>query len=137
MLNHEYSAGAVLYSDQTGERLYVLVMETDGHVGLPKGHMEPGETERQTALREIWEETGVRAQLDADFRYDIQYSKGANCLKHVAVFLARFEDQEISLRQNEVAAVLLLDYETALQRISYSAAREAFRAACAHLNGAF
>lgn len=47
----EYSAGGVLYTVYHGKRLYVVVTELDGHTGLPKGHMEKGETARMTALR--------------------------------------------------------------------------------------
>ena len=47
----EYSAGGVLYTVSRGRRLYVVITELDGHTGLPKGHMEPGETARATALR--------------------------------------------------------------------------------------
>ena len=38
------SAGAVLYTEDGGVRQYVLVMEKNGSFGLPKGHVEPGET---------------------------------------------------------------------------------------------
>lgn len=33
-----------------------------GFWGFPGGHVEPGETAKDAALRELWEETGVRAQ---------------------------------------------------------------------------
>ena len=53
------SAGAALYTVQDGETRWVLVREKSGSVGLPKGHVEKGETPKQTALREIREETGL------------------------------------------------------------------------------
>ena len=55
------SAGAALYTVQDGETRWVLVREKSGSVGLPKGHVEKGETPKQTALREIREETGLQA----------------------------------------------------------------------------
>ena len=45
------SAGAALYTVQDGETRWVLVREKSGSVGLPKGHVEKGETPKQTALR--------------------------------------------------------------------------------------
>ncbi len=50
-----HSAGAVLYTVIDGERRYVLVREKNGSYGLPKGHVEPGETLAQPALREVRE----------------------------------------------------------------------------------
>ena len=53
-----------------------LVMKHARRLDLPKGHIEPGETEEQCALREMWEETGIPAEsvrLDPDFRYQEVY----------------------------------------------------------------
>ena len=56
---NEHSAGAVVYTVKDGVRHFALVVEKNGDCGLPKGHLEKGETERQAALREIREELGV------------------------------------------------------------------------------
>ena len=47
----EKSCGAVLYTIENNEILYLLVRDSRGICGLPKGHVEPGETEVETALR--------------------------------------------------------------------------------------
>ena len=62
----ERSCGAVVYTERDGQRRYVLVK--GGYVGLPKGHMEKGESERETAVREIREETCVSTQIVPGFR---------------------------------------------------------------------
>lgn len=53
-----------------------LLMHHDKRYDLPKGHMKPGETELQTALRELEEETGISPELveiDPVFRYAVTY----------------------------------------------------------------
>ena len=63
----EKSCGAVVLRKNQG-RLQVLLIKhiNGGHWAFPKGHVEPGETEEQTALREIKEETGLSVTLDTD-----------------------------------------------------------------------
>ena len=53
--------------------LSFLLMKHSHRYDLPKGHMEEGETELETALREMWEETGIpidEVKLDPEFRYE-------------------------------------------------------------------
>ena len=47
----EKSCGAVVFTRVGGELRYVLAQSLRGHYGFPKGHVEPGETETETALR--------------------------------------------------------------------------------------
>ena len=54
-----HSAGAVLYTVIDGERRYVLVREKNGSYGMPKGHVEPGESLVDSVIREMHEETGL------------------------------------------------------------------------------
>lgn len=55
-------AGGLVF-DETGEVL--LIRDKNGYWVFPKGHVEPGEDARQTALREVKEETGVSAAIEA------------------------------------------------------------------------
>ena len=60
-----------------GEQQYLLVeaRRSRGVWVLPKGHIEPGETEEAAAVREVEEEAGVRAAVvaragESDFTVD-------------------------------------------------------------------
>jgi 8-oxo-dGTP pyrophosphatase MutT (NUDIX family) len=59
----ETSAGGVVYVNLDGEIQIQLIQDRYGKITLAKGKREPGESIEQTALREIWEETGVHGQL--------------------------------------------------------------------------
>ena len=58
-MEYEKSCGAVVYKIRYG-RVYFLVEHMKlGHISIPKGHMEGDETEEETAVREIREETSL------------------------------------------------------------------------------
>ena len=130
---HEYSAGAVLFSQRGAERLYVLVTERSGNTGLPKGHVESGETQEQTALREIYEETGLHARLLPGFGGQIVYPQGRGMLKHFTYFLAEYDAWQTPVSGEDVIAQAL-PYEQALQKLSFADIRKVLRDAETFLN---
>ena len=74
-----------------------------GHWSFPKGHVEAGESERQTALREVREETGLRIKLVSGFRHSVEYAPKPGVQKQVVYFLGyeiggllRPQEEEIS-----------------------------------------
>ena len=68
------SCGVLPWRETAGRREYLIVFEQFSQCwSLPKGHMEAGETEPETALRELFEETGLTAQLDTTRRAVIEY----------------------------------------------------------------
>ena len=48
-MRYEKSCGAIVYTNDNGERLYLVEQMLDGHWGVPKGHVEENETEKETA----------------------------------------------------------------------------------------
>ena len=130
---HEYSAGAVLYREKNGAREYVLVTELSGNTGLPKGHLEAGETEEVTALREIYEETGITATLVPGFDGQIVYPQGRGMLKHFTYFLAVFDGSQEPESGVDVIAHLL-PYAQALRKLSFADVRSILKKAEEFLN---
>lgn len=122
------SAGAVLYTVLEGRRHYVLVREKNGSYGLPKGHVEPGETLAQTALREVREETGVTAVLHSQepFTAD-EYPIAGGDTKRVSWFVAHYADQTPVADRSQVLGVLVLPIEAALRTLTYGSTREILR----------
>ena len=123
-----HSAGAVLYTVVDGERRYVLVREKNGSYGMPKGHVEPGETLAQTTVREIREETGITATLHAQEPVMVdEYPIAGGDLKRVSWFVAQYADQTPVADRTQVLGVLVLPIEAALKTLTYNSTREILR----------
>ena len=88
-MKQEYSYGAVVYQIKDGQILYLIEFRKLGHVSLPKGHIEKGETPFQCALREIKEETNLEVDLETSFHHTISYSPFPNVWKEVTFYLAK------------------------------------------------
>ena len=84
----EKSCGVLPYRMVNGQQEFLLVFETYSKCwSLPKGHIEAGETDVQTAMRELYEETGLTATLDASRYASIEYPISSFARKQVAFFL--------------------------------------------------
>jgi ADP-ribose pyrophosphatase YjhB (NUDIX family) len=57
------SVSAVVRRVRGGEEILLMQRSDNGHWGLPGGHVEPGESVAEAALREVFEETGWRIEL--------------------------------------------------------------------------
>ncbi len=87
----EHSAGGVIF--ENGLVLIIHMRTRDGKRAwtFPKGHLEPGETPRQAALREVGEETGWDCEIVAPLgtaRYSFERGGGL-VNKEVVWFLMR------------------------------------------------
>ena len=126
-MKHEHSAGAVVYTLYDGEPHFVIVMEKSGYFGFPKGHLEGDETEEQAALREIFEETHLTAELDTNFRITDEYMKAKRIRKSVTYFAAYFENQHANNMSKEVRGVYTLPYDKAMEKLSFESSRDILR----------
>lgn len=86
------SCGVILYRrvdhKQDNGIEYLLLWQTCGTWSVPKGHIEAGETEAETALREVWEEVGIKVEALDDFYGEVHYTLGNLIEKKVALFAA-------------------------------------------------
>lgn len=123
-MKYEQSCGAVVYTVQEGKRLYLLEHTPSGKYVLPKGHVEAGETEQDTALREIKEETNLEVALDCSFREIAVYSPKPNVEKTVVFFLAQPLTWELIPQPGEVEELFWMSFEEAEPLITYPSIRE-------------
>ena len=99
------SAGAIVFTIKDGQILYLILkhVKTGIHWGFPKGRMEEGESEKEAALREIKEETGMEKLIFLDgFRGKEKYSferksDGVMIDKTVSYFLMEADIGEVNL----------------------------------------
>ena len=118
-MEKEKSCGAVVFTrDGEGSIRYVLVEQRSGNFCFPKGHVEGSETEHQTAMSEIWEETGLHPVIIPGFRETETYevAKKPGTMKDVIYFIAEYTGQTIEIPPtDEIRDVRLCTYEEALE----------------------
>lgn len=131
---YEKTSGAVLYTEKDGGRCYLLVKTKSGHIGFPKGHTEYGETEQENALREILEETGIKAELCGDFRMEYTFTTLENTEKTGAFFLAYYDYKESLLQESEIDEEYLLPYEEAYEKLNWEQDKAVLSGAEKYLN---
>ena len=115
----EKSCGAVVYRYVSKKRFYLIEHMEAGHYAHCKGHVEENETEKETAVREIKEETGHDIRFIGDFKESTSYSPYENCIKEVIYFLAECTGGEEKAQLEEVTDILWLSYEDALATLTY------------------
>ncbi len=133
----ETSCGAIVYTQREDQYLFVIVQEQSGAYSFPKGHMETGETEMETARREIFEETGLRPAFVDGFRemdtYDLKEKPGTR--KQVVYFLAECGNEPMTAQMGEIRKIELLPYDQAMERFDWEGTRRVLTAAYRFLTG--
>lgn len=118
----EKSCGGVVFTREDGRVRYCVIRQRNGDYGFPKGHTEPGETERETALREIREEVGLSVRLLDGFREELYYplKRRPGYRKHTVYFLGEFAGETPVCQPEEVTEASLMPYEQAMETIVFA-----------------
>ena len=132
-MRFEKSCGAVIFAVEDGQTRYLIERMRGGHVSLCKGHVEAGETEHETARREIREETALSVRFVDGFRETISYSPYEGCMKEVVFFLAQAEHTRTVAQECEVAQIFWMAEEDALGALTYADDRRVLSSAARHL----
>jgi bis(5'-nucleosidyl)-tetraphosphatase len=145
VVNEEYSAGAVIFRHtEEGTEFLLIYSERNGIWGFPKGHIEKGETETDAALREIFEETGLKRLKFADtFREEDIYPavsrreefRGSEITKHSIYFLCETGNEEIQTDDTEITDYRWLPYSEAAEILPFESLKNILRKAHLHLGG--
>jgi 8-oxo-dGTP pyrophosphatase MutT (NUDIX family) len=135
----EVSAGGVVYrrEDDAIDLALAARRTRRGQLawGLAKGAIERGESNEQAAVREVLEETGLRAEVEADLG-DIRYFyvwEGVRVRKRVHFFLMRATGGDVADHDSEMEDVRWFPLRTAIKRAAYKGEREVIERAAKRL----
>jgi 8-oxo-dGTP pyrophosphatase MutT (NUDIX family) len=137
----ETSAGGVVIRGESGREQVIAIVPTrrapDGSLvlGLPKGHIDPGENALQAATREVREETGVVAERIGDLG-EVRYwyrRDGRTIAKSVVFFLFRYVSGDVADHDEEIVEARWIDLRAAATELSYEGERRTIARAIALL----
>ena len=137
----EFSAGALVLRHMQ-DRWWAAVIEPgrEGEpedrkhvVALPKGNIDAGEKPQETAVREVYEETGLRARpitklADIKYVYARKWQDNAKIFKVVSFFLMKYQSGQIGdikpEMQHEVRRAWWMPLEEAAAKLSYGGEKD-------------
>lgn len=133
-MEREFSAGGVLLKSIRGQLMVAAIRPRGKAAGvwaLPKGNLDPGERPEETAVREVFEETGVHGHLVeklGDVKYTYTRRGGVRVFKIVSFYLlragrGRIDDIEERMRI-EVDEARWLPLDEASTLLAYGGERE-------------
>lgn len=94
---------------------------------FPKGHVENGETEIETALREVKEEVGLDVEIDVEKRYTLNYIIRDEIDKTTVLYIAKPKNEKLVVQESEIENVKWCDFEEALNTLTFDNWKELFR----------
>ena len=117
---YEKSCGGIIFYKTKQNTKILLVKNNNGRYwSFPKGHIEQGETEQETAIREIKEETGLDVTLVNNFREISEYCRCGKIRKRVVFFLARAFTDNVKIQEEEIDSFIWVDLQQARKLCSY------------------
>ncbi len=119
-MKREFSAGGIVFNSEG--KVLITQHSQNKHWSFPKGLIDPGQTTKEAALREVKEEGGIEAEIvekvgDSKYVYTFQ---GEKIFKVVVYFLMKYISGDPKDHDWEVEEALWLDPEEALNQLSFS-----------------
>ena len=123
---NEKSYGIVVINEK---REFLLIKHRNGgHWDFPKGHKNLEESNQETALREVREETGLDVRLIDGFKEKSKYSPELGINKTVTVYFG-FSMGRVTIQEEEILEFIFLAYENALEKITFHQSKEILKMA--------
>lgn len=129
-MKKEKSCGAVIFDHDK----VLLIKQSNGDWGFPKGHVEGDETEMETSIREVKEETNIDIEVFIDKKYTISYEISESILKEVVYFAAKPLTNELLIQPNEILDAKWLDFNSAIKTITHDRVRNVLKSSIKDMN---
>lgn len=122
------SAGGVAFQPtDEGFEVALIKTTTEGRWQLPKGHIDPGETDEQAAIREVREEAGIECEIvsaidKVDYWYVDRWGKEpVRTHKYVHFYLMKFVRGSTEDHDDEVTEARWFEMNEAIDKLSFPA----------------
>ncbi len=123
-MKQEKSCGAIIFR-KNKELEFLIIQENLGHWYFPKGHVEPGENEEETAKREINEELNIKEiTFIKGFREINKYQSAPDMMKTAVFFLAEMPIEELNFNKKEIKDAKWLDFKEAKKQLNHEESRQ-------------
>ena len=132
-MRYEKSCGAVIFRMSDVWKVLLIRHVKGRHISFPKGHVERGETEYDTALREVHEETGLDVRILDGFRAENRYNIRYDTQKLVVIFAAVTDQVRLFPQPEEIAEAYWLPVSVAYERLTYERDKRILSDAYAHM----
>jgi 8-oxo-dGTP pyrophosphatase MutT (NUDIX family) len=122
-----HSAGGAVLARRGPEEVVVALIATRGRTrwGLPKGTVDGAETPEETALREVLEETGLRAEILCHLDQINYYFRAGGTMisKFVDFYLMRYREGSLAPQLSEIDDVRWIPLHSAIGITSFESER--------------
>jgi len=136
-MRSDFSAGGVVVRGDDVAVIVPVKRAADGAVvlGLPKGHLDNGESPEQAARREVREEAGVCGEL-IDSLGEIRYTfdrRGRRISKTVAFYLFEYRCGDVADHDHEIEEARWMPLRDAVLALTHDGEREIIARALSRL----
>lgn len=114
-MKYEKSCGVIVFKDNK----VLMVRQNSYEWSFTKGHVEAGETEEETALRETKEEANVDVKIIGDFKKTITYSPKEGVTKDVVFFVGIPLNEDLKPQEGEIIEVKYFEFEEAFKNLKH------------------
>lgn len=128
-MKREFSAGGIVFNDKG--QVLVTQHSQNKHWSFPKGLIDPGQTLKEAALREVKEEGGVEAEIQDKVGYSkyVYTLHGKKIFKVVTYFLMKYISGDLKNHDFEVEEAGWYEPADALKQLTFPQDKNLFKKA--------